>query len=79
MKLVSILNINMYIYVHKYWVTRKMHLTVGCDQKSLKATVPEHKKLASQKGEKYLLQTTYEKTFTVFGGSLNYSSLNARL
>lgn len=58
MKLVSILNINMYIRVYKYWATTKMRLIVGCDEKSSKATLPEDKKLASRKGGKYVLQTT---------------------
>lgn len=46
----------MYIRVYKYWA--EMHLIVGCDEKSLKATLPEDKKLASRKGGKYVLQTT---------------------
>lgn len=66
MKLISILNINMYICVYKYWVTMKMHLIVGCNEKSFKATLPEDKKLASQKRRKYLLQTTYEITLAVW-------------
>lgn len=33
MKLVSILNINMYIRMYKYWTTTKMRPIVGCDEK----------------------------------------------
>lgn len=58
MKLVSILNINMYIHVYKYWTTTKMSLIVCCGEKSLRATLAEDKKLASRKGGKYVLQTT---------------------
>lgn len=37
MKLVSILSINMYIRVYKYWATTKMRLIVGCDKKKFES------------------------------------------
>lgn len=42
-----------------------MHLIVDHDPKSLKAILPEDKKLGSQKGGNYPFQTMYEITFRV--------------
>lgn len=55
-----------------------MHLIVGHNQKNLKATLPEYKKLAREKEENTTLNYT-GNNIQSFGGSLNYSSLKATL